>query len=117
MLKLLQMVDITDLRENPDKYGKATSAKQRDPKVVDEFLSLDGDRRKILGEVEALRAERNKAAKEKNIEVGKKIKGKLQELEPKLKDIEGKYVEALYKIPNLFSEDIQRERMSPKIKL
>ena len=99
------MVDITDLRENPDKYRKATSAKQRDPKVVDEFLSLDGDRRKILGEVEALRAERNKAAKEKNIEVGKKIKGKLQELEPKLKDIEGKYVEALYKIPNLFSED------------
>ena len=37
------MIDIKDLRKNPEKYRKATEAKQLDPKLVDTLLELDDE--------------------------------------------------------------------------
>lgn len=100
------MLDIKLIRENPVKVKEVVAARQLDPKLVDLLLEQDEKRRKLLGEIEDLRAERNKAAKEKNVEKGRKIKKKLQEKEPELVKIEKKYRKLLYQIPNLVAEDV-----------
>lgn len=100
------MIDIGQLRENPEKYKQATAAKQKDATLVDRVLVLDQKKRELIGEIEALRAKRNLIAKEgKASEEGKEIKNQLKELEPKLKEVESEFDELIRKIPNLFSED------------
>lgn len=95
------MLDINFVRENKDKVKKGIANKNFDPKLVDEVLVLDEKRRKLIGEIEEIRAQRNIISKEKNIEEGKKIKAKLQKLEPELDESEKKYNEKLSQIPNL----------------
>ncbi|MFQ5529333.1 MAG: serine--tRNA ligase [Gemmatimonadota bacterium] len=59
------MLDIRELREDPSKVADAL-ARRGDPALasaVDEALRLDGDRRRILGEVEVLKAERNQVSR------------------------------------------------------
>ncbi|TES85684.1 MAG: serine--tRNA ligase [Candidatus Aminicenantes bacterium] len=100
------MLDIQFIRDNPEKVKKGVSARQLDPKLVDEVLSLDKKRRELLVEIEELRAKRNQAAKAKKVEEGKKIKLQLQKLEPDLKEVESKFKKALYQIPNIVAPDV-----------
>src|SRR4030042_6913798 len=95
------MIDIQLLRDDPEKVKKAVSDKQMDPMLVDRALKLDKTRLNLLGEVEKLRAEKNKLAKSKDIEGGKEVKKKLQELEPKLGEAEKNFYEVFEQIPNL----------------
>ncbi len=95
------MLDINYIRENTEEVKKKVATKNFDSKIVDVVIKLDEKRRKLIGEIEELRAERNKAASEKNIEKGKEIKVKLQKLEPELKEAEEKFLEKLNEIPNL----------------
>src|SRR3972149_10465606 len=95
------MLDIQYIRENSDKVKKGVSDKQFDPKLVDRVLDVDGKRRKLIVEVEELRAKRNKVSEEKNIEEGKKIKEELKAKEPELTKAEGQYLEILNQIPNI----------------
>lgn len=95
------MIDIQLIRENPERVKKGVVAKGYDGGLVDKVLGFDRERRELLQEVENLRAERNKAAKEKNIEKGKLVKTQLTKKEPQLKEIEGEFEEAMLKIPNL----------------
>ena len=69
--------------------------------MVDRVLDVDGKRRKLIVEVEELRAKRNKVSEEKNIEEGKKIKEELKAKEPQLTKIEEEYNEIINQIPNL----------------
>ena len=92
------MLDIKFIREN--KEAVEENAKNRGVSVdIDKILSLDKQRRKIIVQVEALRANQNKAsdeiAKEKEpamrqakIDEMKKVKEELAALEPSLKKIE-----------------------------
>src|SRR3972149_8247661 len=98
------MLDIQFIRENSDKVKKGVSDKQFDPKLVDRVLDVDGKRKKLIVEVEELRAKRNKVSEEKNIEEGKKIKEELKAKEPQLTKIEEEYNEIINQIPNLPSE-------------
>ncbi len=100
------MLDIQFIRDNPEKVKKGISARQLDPKLVDEVLSLDKKRRELLAEIEELRAKRNQAAKAKKVEEGKKIKLQLQKLEPELKKVGSKFKKALYQIPNIVAPDV-----------
>ncbi len=100
------MLDIQFIRDNPEKVKKGASAKQLDPKLVDEVLSLDKKYRELLAEIEELRAKRNQAAKAKKIEEGKKIKLQLQKLGPELKEAGSKFKKALYQIPNIVAPDV-----------
>lgn len=99
------MLDINYIRENTEEVKKKVGAKNFDAKLVDEVVKLDEKRRKLIAEIDQLRAERNKAAENKDIEKGKKVKEGLQKLEPELKEAEEKYKDILWKIPNLYSED------------
>ncbi|MCF0145358.1 MAG: serine--tRNA ligase [Eubacterium sp.] len=60
------MIDIKFLRENPELVKENIRKKFQDEKqvMVDEVIALDKERRDILGELEALRAEKNRTAKE-----------------------------------------------------
>lgn len=95
------MLDIKFIRENKEKVKKAVADKQLDTALVDKVLGLDEAWRKALQEVENLRAERNKAAKAKDIKKGKEVKEKLQKIEPELEKIEANFNEMLNQIPNL----------------
>lgn len=100
------MIDINLIREEAEKVKKAVSDKQLDPSLVDEVKKLDEDYRALLVEVEKLRADKNKFAREKNIEEGKKTKVKLQELEPKLSELENELEGKLKQIPNIVADDV-----------
>jgi seryl-tRNA synthetase len=95
------MLDINLIRENSEKVKKGIATKGFSSDLVDKVLELDEKRRKLLANFEELRHQRNEAAEEKNIEEGKKVKKALSEIEPKLKEAEGLYNEALNSIPNL----------------
>ncbi len=95
------MLDINFIRENKELVKKGVTDKQFDPGIVDKVLELDEKRRKLILEIEGLRAKRNKIADQKKVsEEGKKVKEELKDKEPELKKIEEEYKEALWKIPN-----------------
>jgi seryl-tRNA synthetase len=58
------MLDIALVREQPELVKAALLNRNEDPKQVDVVLSLDGQRRELLQEVETLRADRNRVSKE-----------------------------------------------------
>ena len=106
------MLDIKFIRENRDlvKEGIKNKGQNID---IDELLTIDENYRKILVEVEALKAERNKANNEisalmkekKNpkaiIEKMKAVSQKIAELDSKVGDEEQKLAKFIYIIPNL----------------
>ncbi|HUC94538.1 MAG TPA: serine--tRNA ligase [Candidatus Saccharimonadales bacterium] len=99
------MLDINFIRENKDLVQKGVANKQFDISLVDKVLELDEKRRKLILDVEQLRAKRNKIADEKKpSDEGKKIKEELKDKEPEQEKIGKEYLEALQKVPNLPSE-------------
>ena len=101
------MLDIQFIRENKDKVKKRVADKQLDPKIVDKVLELDEIRRTLLKEIGELRVDKNKFAKDKTIEEGKRIREVLKKLEHKRIKVEDQFTEALYQIPNLPSDDVK----------
>jgi seryl-tRNA synthetase len=58
------MLDINLVREQPDLVREALRKRQMDPGMVDAVAELDVQRRALIGQVEALKAERNTVSKE-----------------------------------------------------
>lgn len=106
------MLDIKFIRDNRDLVKEGMKAKNQ--KIdIDELLALDDERRKLLVEVEALKAERNKAndqistaMKEKKnpkeiIDKMKVVSQNITELDAKVGDIDQKIEKIVYIIPNV----------------
>lgn len=100
------MLDINFVRENPQKVKEGIVSKNFSADLVDKVLKLDETRRKLLGDFEELRHQRNEASEEKNIERGKRVKKELSVIEPKLKKVEQEYSEVLAALPNLPLEGV-----------
>jgi seryl-tRNA synthetase len=98
------MLDIKLIRENPDEVKNGVAAKQYDPSIVNKVLAADEKRRNLIGQIEEIRARRNKVAEERNIEEGKKIKQGLAKLEPELAKAEEEFKQILSQVPNLPGE-------------
>ena len=77
------MLDINFIRDNLDKVKKSVEVRKAQVDL-NKLLSLDDDRKKLIQQVDDLRAKRNENAKAKNIEAGKKIKQELGDFEKKL---------------------------------
>jgi seryl-tRNA synthetase len=106
------MLDIKFLRENPDLVKQNIKNKFQDEKLpmVDEVISLDKENREIKQEVEALRAQRNKASKE----IGKLMgQGKKEEAEEVKKNIaaSGARIEELTIREREVEEEIKKRMM------
>ena len=105
------MLDINFIRENVDLVKKGVADKQFDPDMIRKVLELDEKRRKLILEVEGLRAKRNKIASggkpsaAKALE-GKEIKEELKDKEPDYEKIEDEYKDLLFRIPNLPSKKV-----------
>jgi len=100
------MLDINFIRQNPEKVKKGVRAKNIEPKLVDDFLSLDDLWRKTVKETDDLKAKQKKLSNERKIDEAKKIKIKIQDKETDLKSIEKKREEILYLLPNLPLEEV-----------
>ena len=116
------MIDIKFLRENPDVVKENIKKKFQDSKLplVDEVIALDAESRKIKGQADELRAQRNKFSKEigklfgqgkrEEAEEMKKLvteKGEeLAALEAKEAELSEKVTEIMMIIPNIIDESV-----------
>ena len=116
------MIDIKFLRENPDAVRENIKKKFQDDKLplVDEVIALDIRNREIKTEVEALRANRNKASKqigalmaqgkrEEAEEVKKAVAadgGKIDELTAEEKEVGEKLNAIMMRIPNIIDPSV-----------
>ncbi|MFH1346788.1 MAG: serine--tRNA ligase [Spirochaetota bacterium] len=99
------MLDVNLIRQNPEIVKQGIKKKNYAPSLVDEFLAIDEEWRKLTEETDGLRFQQKKLSEERKIEEAKALKEKIQELESKLKLLEEKRKEVLWQIPNLPSED------------
>ena len=116
------MLDIKFLRSNPDDVKQNIKNKFQDEKLplVDEVIELDKRNREIKQEVEALRAEKNKASKEigammaqKKLEEAEALKkkvaesnGRINELSEEEKEVEEKIKKNMMIIPNIIDPSV-----------
>ena len=116
------MLDIRFVRENPDVVKENMKKKFQDSKLglVDEVIALDKENRDIKGEVEKLRAEKNKAAKQIGALMGQGKKdeaeelkktiaaegSKIDELSAKEKEVEEKIKTIMMTIPNIIDDSV-----------
>ncbi|MDZ8117996.1 serine--tRNA ligase [Pontiella agarivorans] len=109
------MLDIRFIRENADAVKAAMKNRKADVDV-DAVLTLDARRREIVGEVETLKAERNKISKSIGLMIkeGKdpeavktqvrEMGDKISAFDEELRDVEAKLKEGLLYIPNMPSD-------------
>ena len=135
------MLDIKFLRNNPDIVKQNIKNKFQDEKLplVDEVIGLDQRNREIKQEVEALRAEKNKASKQigammaqKKFEEAEALKkkvaesaGRIDELSEEEKEVEEKIRHIMMTIPNIIdpsvpigrddSENVELERFGEPV--
>ena len=57
------MIDLRDLRENPERYRESQRARGADVDLVDRIIEADESRRSRLGAFEALRAEQKNVSR------------------------------------------------------
>ncbi len=106
------MIDIKIIRENPDLVKENIKKKFQDKKLplVDEILELDKKNRDIIGEVEALRAKKNKVSKE----IGKLMaQGKKEEAQAVKDEIaqDGAKIDELTAEGNKVAEELKSRMM------
>ena len=106
------MIDINLLREQPDIFRLSMRNRQMDPAPVDQILALDEQRRGLIQEVEALKAERNAASKEigqmkdpaerqVKIETSRLLGDRIAALDEELRQVDDQLNGILATIPNL----------------
>jgi len=111
------VLDIALIRENPDLVRTAVQNKG-EKADVDALLAADAERRDVLTQVEAMRAEQNKVSKEVGRrkkahedaseliaamrDLGAKVKG----LQDQVRDVEAQLHEFLIRVPNIPAEGV-----------
>ena len=99
------MLDINFIRENKEKVREVLAIRHADINL-DKVLELDGNKRELISSVDQLRQQRNEAAKNRDIEKGKQIKGELDTKENELKGVESELNDLLLRVPNIPLDDV-----------
>ena len=100
------MLDIKLIRENSEKVQK--SARDKGVEInIKHVLELDSKLRGLDSSVQKLREERNKFAKDRDIEKGKEIKKRLEKEENALNAIAQELKKVLLEIPNPAKPDVK----------
>ncbi len=105
------MLDINKIRDQKEAVKKAL-LKRMDPNDLDldKVIKIDDQRRELLREAEALKAERNKFSKTKPtpevVEKMKKVGEKIQKLDEKIREVEARLKEELSELPNIPADDV-----------
>lgn len=111
------MLDMKFVRENPELVEKAMKNRNMDMNL-DEFLTLEKQRREILQQVETLKSERNSVSQEiskmkksgenadDKILAMRALGEKIAEDDKELKEIEQKLKDIILNIPNMPADDV-----------
>ncbi len=113
------MLDIKYIRENPEEVIARLQKKGKDAREdIEAILALDGERRSLIMETEAIKAEQNKMNKlipqykKEGKDVApifaemKAMSNKTKEIDEKLKEVEIKQTDIMLGLPNLPDEDL-----------
>ncbi len=100
------MLDLKFIRENPEKVAEGAKSKNIDI-PVEEIIRLDEERRELSQALQELYTQRNRAAKERDIEGGREVKAEVGSQEAKLKEIEERLNNLLWSVPNMPAEDVK----------
>ncbi|MEW5871250.1 MAG: serine--tRNA ligase [Chloroflexota bacterium] len=106
------MLDLNLIREQPDLVRKNLLDRQMEASPVEAVLGFDEQRRALIQEVEALKAERNAVSKEigrikdsaqrqEKVEAMRQVGERISELDDRLRDVEAQLNNALAVIPNI----------------
>ena len=106
------MLDINLVREQPDVVREALQKRNMDTAVVDDMAALDVQRRNLLVEVEALKAERNtvsreigkmkdKDARQAKIDEMRGVADRITELDEQVNQVEDSLTRLVEGIPNI----------------
>jgi seryl-tRNA synthetase len=82
-------VGLQRLREDADAVRKGALDKGEDPALIDAALALDEERRRLLGEADGLKAERNRISKE----IGERIRGGAHPQGPEVAEVRARSTE------------------------
>ncbi len=99
------MLDLKFIRENMEQVREAVANRQ-DTAPLDEILQLDSERRCKLLELESLRHERKKTAKERKIdeervEEGRDLRAMIRGLEAEVRNLDEQLESFLMQVPNI----------------
>ncbi len=113
------MLDIKYIKENPEEVIARLEKKGKDARDdIEAILALDAERRAMIAETEAIKAEQNKTNKlvpqykKEGKDVAalfaemKALSAKTKEIDEKLKDVEAKCTDILLGLPNLPDDDL-----------
>ena len=113
------MLDIKYIRENPEEVIARLLIKGKDARAdIEAILALDGERRTLITETEAIKAEQNKVNKlipqykKEGKDVApifaelKAMSNKTKEIDEKLKDVEAEQTDIMLGLPNLPDPDL-----------
>ena len=94
------MVDPKIIREQPERIKQVCQQKNVSLDV-DTILELDTRKRTLTGKLDDVNRLRNDAAKTKDMEAGKRLKGEASAIEAELAEVSAALDPLLLKIPNL----------------
>lgn len=111
------MLDLTYIREHAADLKQAISNKQLNSSIVDKVISSDEKRRALIVQVEDIRQQINantdaikksetKRPTEEQLQLGRELKAKLQDVEPELKQVEETLKDLMYQIANPPAADV-----------
>ncbi len=111
------MLDITYIREHQTDLELAIKNKQMNPAIVQSVIEMDEKRRKLIGQVEEIRQKMNanteeiktsatKKPTETQMQLGRELKAKLQDVEPELKKVEVAFQDLMYQVANPPAADV-----------
>ena len=113
------MLDIKYIKENPEEVIELLQRKGKDAREdIENILRLDGERRALIAETEAMKAEQNKTNKlipqykKEGKDVSelfakmKEMSAKTRENDDKLKAVEAEYTALMLGLPNLPDKDL-----------
>lgn len=111
------MLDINYIREHAADLKQAISDKQLNSAIVDQVISTDEQRRKLIVQVEEIRKKINentdaikksetKRPTEEQLQLGRELKSQLQDVEPQLKQVEETLQDLMYQVANPAAVDV-----------
>ncbi len=113
------MLDIKYIKENPEEVIARLAKKGKDAKEeIELLLALDTERRALIAETEAIKAEQNRTNKlipqykKEGKDVNeifakmKELSNKTKEIDEKLKEVEAQFTSVMLGLPNLPDEDL-----------
>ena len=114
------MLDVKELRTNPERIKKAMETRNENPGQIDAIISMDETRREIIQKADELKAQRNQLSKAvaklkssgkkdeaiRNIEESKEIGNKIKEFDDQLREIETQQESMISQLPNIPSEKV-----------